>query len=90
MPPWSHCAGLSANRPKASHVKMFFARIRWRDWIRGAIGNADSPDTSGSFCEAEAQGRWLDELVELDFTRMSPLPDVNCTDSRKAGYGDDE
>ena len=43
-----------------------------------------------SFGEAQAQRRWLDELVELDLTRVSPLPHVDCTDSRKAGYGDHE
>jgi hypothetical protein len=40
--------------------------------------------------EAKAQRRRVDELVELDFTMISPLPDVDSTDSREAGSGDDE
>jgi hypothetical protein len=43
-----------------------------------------------SFREAQAQRRRVDELVEVDFMRISPAPHVDSTDCRKTGEGDDE
>lgn len=45
--------------------------------IKQALALKDAPP---SFCEAQAQRRRVDELVQADFRRISPLPHLDPTD----------